>query len=100
MLNLAAITGTIESPCKKCTRVAEDKEECSEKCPTLKLFQKYLKDYNGVFTGRIIDVEEAYPIRYWGFEDTMEIDKANSGSSTLIPVGINMTVKNKIISTI
>lgn len=90
MVNFAAITGTLESPCKKCSRAAEDKEQCSEKCATLKEFQKYLKDYQGIFSGKIIDIEESYPIRYWGFEDTMNIDKIGSESSNLIPIGISI----------
>lgn len=99
MLNFAAITGAMESPCKKCDSLGEDKEVCSINCEKLKEFQKFLDGYSKIFAGKIIEVEEAYPIRYWGFEDTINIDKANSDTTTLIPVGINMTVNNKLINT-
>ena len=96
MLNFAAITGAIESPCKKCPDVDEDKEVCSLTCKKLKEVQKFLDGYSKIFAGKIIDVEDAYPIRYCGFEDSVTIDKANSDTATLIPVGINMIVKNKV----
>lgn len=96
MVNFAAITGTLESPCKKCTNRYEDKEHCVEQCKTIKEFQKYLKDYQGIFSGRIVDIEESYPIRYWGFEDSIKIDKTNSETTTYIPVGLNVGMKGSL----
>lgn len=97
MVNFAAITGTLESPCKKCDRRYEDKEQCVEECKTIKEFQKYLKDYQGIFSGKIVDIEESYPIRYWGFEDTINIDKVDAEATTYIPVGINVSTKGHTI---
>lgn len=97
MVNFAAITGALESPCKKCYRCDEDKEECIENCKTIKEFQKYLDGYRGIFSGKIIDIEDAYPIRYWGFEDSINIDKFDSEATTYIPVGINVSTKGRTI---
>ena len=98
MVNLAAITGSLESPCKKCSNVNEDKEICSIGCKTIKNFQRFLGDYSMLFAGKIIDVEDAYPIQYWGYEDSTNIDKINNETKSLIPIGINMSKKTTVPS--
>lgn len=58
-INYAALTSQIQSPCKLCDRVLEDKTECMDECEVIKEFRKVLDDYFRFSYGKI-DSEDSY----------------------------------------